>query len=188
MTSKTHVDLFGNAMSRFEYYPVLTPDEAGLNEIKSLNQQLVAHGVKPSQLVKLSHISLDGVICPEDDDEVTANITSFLSLQKPLLISFTEMGYYPGRGGITLKLGVANAETVLEFNRNFMAAIGGKVTKLDLHLTLARYVNPEIFDRLKQPDIIVPKTCHFGSVAIYKKEYKAKGSYEVIGSVDFGVA
>ena len=184
--TKLEVDLFGNPLTRFEYYPVLTPDESGLKEIQYLNQQLVANGVKSSQLVKLSHISLDGIICPENDEKITADVTAFLSLQAPIHVEFTELGYYPGRGGITLKLGIVNDEAVKSFNRDFMTAIGGKITKLDLHLTLARYVNPEIFERLKQPDIIVPKSCSFGSVAIYKKEYRAKGPYEVIGRVEFG--
>jgi len=103
------------------------------------------------------------------------------------LIEFSELGYFPGRGGITLKLGVKNADVINAFNKDFMAAIGGKTTKLNLHLTLARYVNREIFDDLmKNPQIIYPKTCICKSVAIYKKQHKTKGAYQVIGNVPFG--
>ncbi|MCE7039448.1 2'-5' RNA ligase family protein [Dyadobacter sp. CY312] len=183
MTNQT--DLFGAAPIRCEYYPVLLPDEEGMAAVTALNQILVEHGVKPSQLTKLPHISIDGVICPENDEKVTNDITAFLATQSALPIEFSELGYYPGRGGVTLKLGIRNAEVIKEFNRNFMEAINGKVTKLDLHLTLARYVNPEVLERLMQIDIELPD-CTCRSVAIYKKEFKAKGAYEVVGRVGFG--
>jgi hypothetical protein len=67
-----------------------------------------------------------------------------------------------------------------------MEAIGGKTTKLNLHLTLARYVDREIFERLKSSEIDYPAKCFCKSVAIYKKQHKAKAAYEVIGSVPFG--
>ena len=177
-------DLFGAAPKRSEYYPVLLPDDEGMAAIAALNQIFVAHGVKPSQLTKLPHISIDGVICPENDEAVTNNIKAFLATQNSLPIEFSELGYYPGRGGVTLKLGIRNAEVIKEFNRNFMEAIQGKVTKLDLHLTLARYVNPEVLERLMQIDIDL-HNCTCRSVAIYKREFKAKGAYEVIGRIGF---
>ena len=183
MTNQT--DLFGAAPIRCEYYPVLLPDEEGMAAIAVLNQILVEHGVKPSQLTKLPHISIDGIICPENDEKITNDITAFLATQSALWIEFSELGYYPGRGGVTLKLGIRNDEVIKEFNRNFMEAIHGKVSKLDLHLTLARYVNPEVLERLIPMNLVLPN-CTCRSVAIYKKEFKAKGPYEVIGRVGFG--
>ena len=185
-TQETQIELFGAKPINFEYYPVLLLSEAGMKEIAALNQMLIKQGIKPSQLTKMPHISIDGVICHENDSKVMDDISRFLSSQNPLLIEFSEVGYYPGRGGITLKLGVNNADTIKEFNKNFMAAIQGKVTKLDLHLTLARYVNRELFEDIKLPEIIYPKSCICESVAVYKKQHKAKGAYEVIGKVQFG--
>jgi hypothetical protein len=179
-------DLFGAAPARFEYYPVLLPDAEGMAGIAALNQILIENGIKPSQLTKLPHVSIDGVICPENDEKVINNITAFLATQSTLPIEFSALGYYPGRGGVTLKLGIRNVETIKEFNRSFMEAIQGKMTKLDLHLTLARYVNPEVLERLMQMNLDLPH-CMCRSVAIYKKEFKAKGAYEVIGRVEFGV-
>ncbi len=180
-------NLFGTNLSNFEYYPVLLPNEAGMEEIAKLNQSLIEHGIKSSSLTKLPHVSIDGVICPENDEKVTTEIAKFLSTKDSLLIEFSELGYFPGRGGITLKLGVQNADIINAFNKDFMAAIGGKTTKLNLHLTLARYVNREIFDDLmNNPEIIYPKNCICKSVAIYKKQQKAKGAYQVIGNVEFG--
>ena len=185
-TLETQTELFGTKPLSFEYYPVLLPDENGMEEIGALNQILIEHGIKQSQLTKLLHISIDGVICPENDIKVTEDIARFLSSQSPLLVEFSELGYFPGRGGITLKLGVSNATPINEFNKNFMMAIGGKTTKLNLHLTLARYVSRELFESLQIPEISYPKSCVCESVAIYKKQQKAKGAYEVIGRVDFG--
>ena len=185
---ETQVDLFGNPIARCEYYPVLVPDEEGLREIQSLNQVLINRiGLKPSQLVKMPHISIDGIICPEDDGKVVNDITAFLSAQTPLMVEFSEVGYFPGRGGVTVKLGILNPDSILEFNRQFMAAIQGKITKLNLHLTLARYVNRELFDLMNEPDMIYPKSCICRSVAILKKRYKEKGAYVNIGTVDFGL-
>ena len=179
-------DLFGAVPVRCEYYPVLLPDEAGLTEIAAIYRLLTDLGVKPSQLTKLSHVSIDGVVCPDNDQKVTMAIRNFLATQQPLLIEFSELGYFPGRGGLTLKLGIANSEAIKDFNKEFMTAIGGKVTKLpDLHLTLARYVSSEIWDKLKDTEINL-QHCLCSSVAIYKKEYKAKGAYQVIGKVNFG--
>jgi hypothetical protein len=184
MTNQT--DLFGAAPIRCEYYPVLLPDEEGMAGIAVLNQILVEQGVKPSQLTKLPHISIDGVVCPENDEKVTNDITTFLATQGALPIEFSQLGHYPGRGGVTLKIGIQNDEVIKEFNKNFMEAIQGKVTKLDLHLTLARYVNAEVLERVRQMDIVL-HNCSCKSVAIYKKEFKSKGAYEVIGRVGFGL-
>lgn len=178
-------DLFGAAPVRYEYYPVLLPDEEGMRAITALNQVLVEQGIKPSQLTKLPHISIDGVICPENDEKIKIDIASFLSVQPPLPVAFSELGFYPGRGGITLKLGIQNAEVIKAFNQDFMAAIQGKVTKLDLHLTLARYVNRDVYERLKPMNLGLPN-CTCKEVALYKKEYKARGAYEVMGKVGFG--
>jgi 2'-5' RNA ligase len=182
----SQTDLFGASLVNFEYYPVLLPDEVGMAEIAALNQRLVEYGVKPSGLTKLAHVSIDGVICPENDMKVTEEIAKFLSTKKPLWIKFSDLGYFPGRGGITLKLGIENAEAINAFNGDFMRAIGGKTTKLNLHLTLARYVSREVFDVLNNADVEYPKSCLCKAVAIYKKQYKAKGAYEVIGRVPFG--
>lgn len=179
--------LFGAPAIRCEYYPVLIPDQTTLQEIKRLNEFLVQEiGLKPSQLTKQPHISIDGVLCDENDEKVIANITAFLSDQNPLPIEFTEVGYFPARGGLILKLGVTNVETVLQFNKSFMTAIGGKITKLNLHLTLARYVNPELLESLKNPEVPYPKTTRCESVAVMKKEYKAKGAYTTIIAIPFG--
>jgi hypothetical protein len=177
--------LFGAAPVRFEYYPVLLPDEMGMAEIAALNQLLIEHGLKLSQLTKLPHISINGLICPEDDEKVTHEISRFLSATDPLQIKFSGLGYYPGRSGLTLKLGIQNSEVIKTFNTGLMAAIGGKVTKLDLHLTLARYLKSEHWERLKDVDIDF-HSCLCNSVAIYKKVYKGTEPYEVIGKVDFG--
>jgi hypothetical protein len=178
-------DLFGASPIRCEYYPVLLPDSTGLVEINEIYELLVEHGVKASQLTKLSHVSIDGVVCPEDDNRITELIRQFLNTQQPLQIEFSGLGYYPGRGGLTLKLGIANSDEIKDFNQKFMNTIGGKVTKLDLHLTLARYVSPELWEKLKDIDIKLQR-CQCNSVAIYKKEHKAKGAYQVIGKVNFG--
>jgi hypothetical protein len=183
---KSQVGLFETTLPNFEYYPVLLPDDVGMNAIAAINQSLVNHGIKPSSLTKLPHVSIDGIVCPENDEKVKDEITQFLSAQKSLLIEFSGLGYFPARGGITLKLGIKNAVEINEFNKAFMDAIGGKTTKLNLHLTLARYVNREIFDDLINSKISFLENCTCKSVAIYKKQLKAKGSYEVIGSVTFG--
>ena len=153
MTSnnENQIELLGTRPLNFEYYPVLLPNLAAMKALESLNLILIKHGIKPSQLTKMPHISIDGIICSENDSKVMDEIARFLSSQIPLLIEFSEVGYYPGRGGITLKLGVQNANTIKEFNKNFMAAIQGKVTKLDLHLTLARYVSRELFELSAKP-------------------------------------
>lgn len=179
------MDLFGMIPSRYEYYPVLLLDAQGSEQLAELNQQLVALGIKPSQLTKLPHISIDGVVCPEDDEGVMHGIRDFLSEQQPLRIEFSEMGYYPGRGGLTVKLGITNSEDVKKFNEAFMKAIGGKVTKLDLHLTLARYVSAELWEVINGVDVKL-QSCFSDSVAIYKKQYKAKGAYQVINKIGFG--
>ncbi|WP_215238647.1 2'-5' RNA ligase family protein [Dyadobacter helix] len=182
------IDLFGGTAARCEYYPVLIPDEGTLREIHALNEVLVTQlGLKPSQLVKMPHISIDGIICPENDLKVTASITEFLLQQSPLSVSFSEVGYFPGRGGVTVKLGIRNPDPILAFNRQFMTAVQGKITKLNLHLTLARYVNRELFDLMNQHNIIYPKSCICRSVAILKKRDKEKGPYVNIGTVDFGL-
>lgn len=178
-------DLFGAVPVRCEYYPVLLPDAAGLVKIAALYRSLIELGLKASQLTKLSHVSIDGVVCPEDDEKITIAIRRFLATQEPLSIEFSELGYFPGRGGLTLKLGITNSEVIKDFNKEFMEAIGGKVTKLpNLHLTLARYVSPELWEKFKDIEIDL-KQCLCSSVAIYKKEYKSKGAYQVIGKVDF---
>lgn len=181
------MDLFGGPAPRCEYYPVLLPDASGLSAIASLNQDLVKQGLKLSQLTKMPHISLDGITCPENDEQVFTDVRAFLSTQIPLLVEFTEVGYFPGRGGITLKLGIQNPEPILEFNKLFMTAIGGKITKLNLHLTLARYVDFDLFEKVKHPDIVYPKMCTSRSVAILKKVVGEKGAYRNIGVVEFGL-
>ena len=183
---ETQMDLFGTPAPRCEYYPVLLPDEFGLTEIGSLNQVLVNQGLKQSQLTKMPHISLDGIICPENDEKVFIDVKAFLLTQIPLFVQFTEVGYFPGRGGITLKLGIQNPEPIIEFNKLFMIAIGGKITKLNLHLTLARYVDFGLFEKVKHPDIVYPKLCFSRSVAILKKVVGEKGAYRNIGVVEFG--
>ncbi|HLO43328.1 MAG TPA: 2'-5' RNA ligase family protein [Leadbetterella sp.] len=184
---KSQTDLFGEAPLKFEYYPVLLPDEDGMAAIALLNQRLIELGVKPSGLTKLPHVSIDGIICPENDTKVSEGIVEFLSKKDPLLLEFSEMSYFPNPGGLTLIMPINNAEAIKAFNQEFMNAIGGKITKLKLHLTLARYVSREIFDILQNSDISFPKNCLCKSVAIYKKQYKAKGAYEVIGKLPFGV-
>ncbi|MCP9755516.1 hypothetical protein EGI26_10150 [Lacihabitans sp. CCS-44] len=186
VTDTSQTNLFGETSVKFEYYPVLLPDEAGMMEIAVLNQRLIEHGVKPSGITKLPHVSIDGVICPENDTKVKTEIFEFLSKKEPLLIEFSEMGYFPNPGGLTIIMQVKNAETVHAFNKEFMSAIGGKLTKLKLHLTLARYVSREVFEVLKNSDIEYPKSFICESVAIYKKQQKAKGPYEVIEKVPFG--
>jgi 2'-5' RNA ligase len=183
---ETQTELFGVKPASFEYYPVLLPNEASMAEFLVLNQRLIEEGIKPSNLTKLLHVSIDGIICRENDKKVTEDITNFLSSQKAFSIEFSELGYFTGKGGITLKLGIENADEIKVFNKNFMEAIGGKITKLNLHLTLARYVNRELFESLTSPEIIYPKSCICNSVAIYKKQLNAKGAYEVIGRVPFG--
>ena len=183
---ENQMDLFGASAPRCEYYPVLLPDLPGLLAITSLNQHLENQGLKHSQLTKMPHISLDGITCPENDEQVFTDVRAFLSTQIPLLVEFTEVGYFPGRGGITLKLGIQNPEPILEFNKLFMTAIGGKITKLNLHLTLARYVDSGIFEKVKHPDIVYPKLCFSRSVAILKKVVGEKGAYRNIGVVEFG--
>jgi 2'-5' RNA ligase len=155
-------------------------------EIAALNQRLVEYGVKPSGLTKLPHVSIDGAICIENDIKITEEITKFLSTKNPLMIEFSNLGYFPSRGGINLKLGIKNAEAINAFNGDFMSAIGGKTTKLNLHLTLDRYVSREVFEVLKNSDIVYPKSFLCESVAIYKKQHKARGPYEVIEKVSFG--
>lgn len=179
--------LFGTSPIRYEYYPVLLPDPTTLEEIKVLNEFLVQKiGLKSSQLTKQPHISIDGILCEENDQKVIGDITAFLSYQEPISVEFTEVGYFPARGGLILKLGITNPESVLDFNRTFMTAIGGKITKLNLHLTLARYVNPELLELLKNPEVPYPKSTRCGSVALMKKEYKAKGAYTTITTIPFG--
>lgn len=185
--STEQTTLFGAPAIRCEYYPVLLPDQTTLNEIKRLNEFLVQKiGLKPSLFTKQPHISIDGILCEENDEKVISNISSFLSGQNPVPIEFTEVGYFPSRGGIILKLGIANPEVVLAFNKLFMTAIGGKITKLNLHLTLARYVNPSLFESLQNPAFSYPKNTVCASVAIMKKEYKAKGAYTTITTIPFG--
>lgn len=180
-------ELFGTAPIRCEYYPVLLPDQNTLQKIQSLNQLFVSEiGLKPSQFTKQPHISIDGILCEENDEKVISAVSSFLSEQNPVPIEFTEVGYFPSRGGIILKLGIANPEVLLEFNKLFMNAIGGKTTKLNLHLTLARYVNPTLFESLRDPAFSYPKNTVCASVAIMKKEYKAKGAYTTITTIPFG--
>lgn len=183
---KNQVGLFETPALNYEYYPVLLPDEAGMSEIASLNQSLIEQGVKPSSLTKLPHVSIDGVICPENDIKVKNEIFEFLSKKEPLWIEFSEMGCFPNPGGLTITMQVKNAETIYAFNKEFMDAIGGKTTKLKLHLTLARYVSREVFEVLKNSDIVYPKSFLCQSVAIYKKQQKARGPYEVIEKVPFG--
>jgi 2'-5' RNA ligase len=185
-SSTEQTTLFGTPI-RCEYYPVLLPDPATLEEIKTLNKFLVQEiGLKPSQLTKQPHISIDGILCEENDQRVIADIAAFLSYQEPIPVEFTEVGYFPARGGLILKLGITNSESVLDFNRTFMTAIGGKITKLNLHLTLARYVNPELLELLKNPEVPYPKLTRCDSVALMKKEYKAKGAYTTITTIPFG--
>jgi len=184
----TPLSLFDALPPRCEYYPVLIPDQNGQEEISALYEVMVNQvGVKQSQLTKMPHISIDGVTCPENDEKVLESIKAFLVTQNPILIDFTGVSYFPGRGGITLTLGIQNPVPVLEFNKLFMSAIQGKITKLKLHLTLARYVNSEHFERMKQPDIIYPKSCICQSVAVLKKRVGEKGAYVNIGVIQFGL-
>ncbi len=189
MTSmkETQGELFGAPEVRCEYYPVLLPDNLMRSEIAGLNTILVEEfGLKQSQLTKMPHISINGVTCPEDDLKVLGTITTFLSTQNPFTIEFSEVGYFPGRGGITLKLGVQNPQPLVDFDRLFMTAINGKITKLNLHLTLARYVDRALFESLQNPGIIYPKSCVCSSVAVLKKCVGEKGAYRNIGVVEFG--
>lgn len=189
MTSmkETQGELFGAPAVRCEYYPVMLPDNLVRSEIAHLNTILVKEfGLKQSQLTKMPHISINGVTCPEDDLKVLGTITTFLSTQNPLTIEFSEVGYFPGRGGITLKLGVQNPQPLVDFDRLFMNAINGKITKLNLHLTLARYVDRALFESLQKPGIIYPKSCVCSSVAVLKKCVGEKGAYRNIGVVEFG--
>jgi hypothetical protein len=182
----SQIELFGGATTNFEYYPVLIPDEAGMAVIASLNEVFKEYGVKQSGLSKLPHISIDGVVCPENDDKVGDDIKAFLRTQKGLRIEFSEMHYYPNIGGLTVVMLLKDDEMVKSFNKEFMTAIGGKITKLKLHLTLARYVKREIYDELKKCDLPIPQSMVFNGVAIYKKQVKAKGAYEVIAKIPFG--
>lgn len=184
--NESQTNLFGVPPLKFEYYPVLLPDDAGMAEIASLNQRLIEFGVKPSGLTKLPHVSIDGVICTENDEKVKNEIFEFLSKKEPFLIEFSEMGYFPNPGGLTIVMQVKNVETVHAFNMEFMDAIGAKTTKLKLHLTLARYVSREVFENLKNSDIVYPKSFLCQSVAIYKKQQKTRGPYDVIEKVSFG--
>jgi hypothetical protein len=184
---ETQTELFGAAPARYEYYPVLLPDPIALKEIQSLKRVLVEDfALRPSQLTKMPHISIDGVICPEDDEKVLDSIRTFLSTQNPLKVEFSELGYFTGRGaGITLKLGIQYPKPVLDFNSLFMTAIKGKITKLNLHLTLALHVNREVFESLQSSEIIYPKSCICSSVAVLKKRLGEKGAFMSIGEVEF---
>ncbi len=178
-------ELFGAPPALYEYYPVLVPDEAGMKNIVELHRLLVENGIRASQLTKLPHISIDGVICPENDDKVIQDVSAFLSRHSPIHISFSDLGYFGSRNGLVIKLGIENAESVIDFNKVFMEAIHGKVTKLNLHLTLARYVSSDVYDRIKSWGLSLPD-CFCGEVAIYKKPYKVKTSYDVIRRIGFG--
>jgi hypothetical protein len=53
---KSQTNLFGETLVKFEYYPVLLPDDAGIMEIAILNQRLIEHRVKPSGITKLPQV------------------------------------------------------------------------------------------------------------------------------------
>ncbi|TDE17542.1 2'-5' RNA ligase family protein [Dyadobacter psychrotolerans] len=188
LTRENQIELFGAPTIRCEYYPVLLPDPETLKEIEFLNRILIKDfGLKQSQFTKMPHISIDGITCPENDEKVMNDIKTFLSTQCHLNVEFSEVGYFPGRGGITLKLGIQYPKPVLDFNSLFMTAVGGKITKLNLHLTLARYVNRELFDALQNPEVVYPQSCVCSSVAVLKKRIGEKGAYVNIGVVEFGL-
>lgn len=183
-TSKDQIELFGE-VTRYEYYPVLLLDSDSHADLQVLNQELIALGFKPSQLTKLPHVSLDGKVCEENDQQIRNDLVSFLKDQKALVLKFTGISQFPGRGGVTSILRVENEAELIDFNQKMMQAIGGKVTKLkNLHLTLARYVNPDLQKAAIAKDS-GPRKYACNSVAIYKKKYNAKGPYEVIGTVEF---
>jgi hypothetical protein len=185
--STEQTTLFGPPPVQCEYYPVLVPNLDGLQQIKELNDYLVNNiGLIASRLTKQPHISIDGIVCQENDQKVLADCTNFLAGQSPLFVEFTEVGYFTGRGGLILKLGIANPDLILDFNRSIMTTLGGKVSKLNLHLTLARYVDPGLMTRLKDSDIPYPKSTFCDGVALMKKEVKTKGAFSTIRTIPFG--
>lgn len=189
MPAKTSLQpgLFDDLPPICEYYPVLLPSEETMEEIARLNQVMAdTCGLRSSQFIKLPHISINGKICPEDDEKVINDIASFLSTQAPLPVEFSAIDFFPGKRGLTVKLGVSNPELILEFDRTFMKAIGGKPARLNLHLTLARYVHPDVFRSIQASGIIYPSSCTCRQVAVLKRKSGEKGAYSNIAIVPFG--
>ena len=182
MASQT--ELFQPPVIKYEYYPLLVPSDPTIQTFRDINDLLARQeGIKASQLTKLHHISIDGKVTFEDDENIISTIQNTIAGLEPVAVNFGEVKSYPG---LTVYLSITNPDGILEFNKTLMTALGVKTTKLKLHLTLARYAQFAYFDKFIDANIPYPSTSFFDKIVIYKRPYKSKEKYQTIATLRIG--
>jgi 2'-5' RNA ligase len=172
---------------KFEYYPILLPDDATLQRFANLNEVYVqTMQLTRGQLVKRAHISLDGKITTEDDEGVISKIAEVAVNANPIDIQFGDVQQFPYWKNIIVYLSIQNHDKILQLNALLMERLMAKTTRLKLHLTLARDVSPDLLARFAEPGLNLPATCVLDKIAILKKPFKIRAPYKTIAIVPIG--